>query len=71
MTTNFIVLVEDNNVEWALKKLKRLYMLTGLSKEMKRRSYYEKPSVKKRRKQKVARAKALKATNRRVYADTR
>ncbi len=53
--------VHDNNVERALKTLKRLMQKEGFYKEMKKRSFYEKPSEKKKRKQKEARKKMLKA----------
>ncbi len=38
------VLVRDNNVDQALKILKKKLQREGLFREMKRRSYYEKPS---------------------------
>src|ERR1700742_2217076 len=38
------VLVRDNNVEQALKALKKKMQREGLFREMKRRSFYEKPS---------------------------
>ena len=38
------VQVRDNNVEQALKVLKRLMQRDGTFREMKRRQYYEKPS---------------------------
>lgn len=42
----------DNNIEKALKILKRKLIKEGLFKELKMRRYYEKPSEKKKRKQK-------------------
>ena len=37
--------VRGNNVEWALKKLKRMVKDSGQILELKRRTYYEKPSA--------------------------
>ena len=42
--------VRNNNVEWALKKLKRMVKESGQILELKKRTYYEKPSKKKREK---------------------
>ena len=42
--------VKFNNVEWALKKLKRMVKDSGQILELKRRSYYEKPSAVRREK---------------------
>ena len=42
--------VRNNNVEWALKKLKRMVKDSGQILELKRRTYYEKPSAVKREK---------------------
>ena len=46
--------VHNNNVDRALRTLKRLMQKEGFYKEMKKRSFYEKPSEKKKRKQKEA-----------------
>jgi small subunit ribosomal protein S21 len=56
--------VFDNQIEPALKTLKREMLKGGVFKEMKRRAYYEKPSVKRKRKQAEARKKRLKAARR-------
>jgi len=56
-----LIKVYDNQIEKALKALKRQLAKEGLLKELKRRSFYEKPSVKSKRKQKEARKKRLKA----------
>jgi len=61
------VLVRDNNVEQALKVLKKKMQREGMFREMKRASFYEKPSEKKtrekseaiRRARKLARKKAI------------
>ena len=42
--------VKYNNVEWALKKLKRMVKDSGQILELKKRSYYKKPSAEKREK---------------------
>ncbi len=51
------VTVYQNQVEKALKVLKRQMTKEGLLKELKRRRFYEKPSVKKKRKAKEAKKK--------------
>jgi small subunit ribosomal protein S21 len=56
--------VVDNQIEPALKALKREMLKGGVFKEMKRRAYYEKPSVKRKRKQAEARKKRRKAARR-------
>lgn len=43
------VIVRDNNVEQALRALKKKMQREGLFREMKLRRHYEKPSVKKAR----------------------
>ena len=43
--------VRDNQIEPALKALKKLMVKTGLFPEMKRREHYEKPSVKRKQAQ--------------------
>jgi small subunit ribosomal protein S21 len=58
------VKVFDNQIEQALKVLKREMLKGGLFKEMKKRAYYEKPSVKRKRKQAEARKKRMKALRR-------
>jgi ribosomal protein S21 len=60
MASNLIVGVYDNNVEWALKKLKKACLLTGLLKEMKAHESYMKPSVSRRLKSTIARRKERK-----------
>ena len=53
--------VHGNDVEKALKSLKRQLQKEGLFREIKQRSYYEKPSVKEKRKRREALRKRLKA----------
>ncbi|MGB9716640.1 MAG: 30S ribosomal protein S21 [Thermodesulfovibrionales bacterium] len=54
------VKVHDNDVERALRTLKRQLQREGLFKEIKKTSFYEKPSEKKKRKQREARKKRTK-----------
>ena len=42
--------VRNNNVEFALKKMKRMVKNSGMMLELKKRSYYKKPSEEKREK---------------------
>ena len=42
--------VRGNNVEWALKKLKRMVKDSGQILELKKREYYKKPSAERREK---------------------
>ncbi len=53
--------VYSNDIERALKSLKRELQKEGLFKEIKQRSYYEKPSEKEKRKQREAIKKRKKA----------
>ena len=45
--------VKDNNVEKALSLFKRKVKNSGLLKELRDREYYEKPSIKRRRRKKL------------------
>jgi len=56
--------VFDNQIEPALKALKKQMLVAGVFKEMKRRAHYEKPSVKRKRKQAEAQKKRRKALKR-------
>jgi len=42
--------VKHNNVEWALKKLKRMVKDSGMILELKKKSFYKKKSAEKREK---------------------
>jgi small subunit ribosomal protein S21 len=53
--------VYGNDIEKAIKALKRQLQKDGLFKELKNRSFYEKPSEKEKRKQREARKKRMKA----------
>jgi small subunit ribosomal protein S21 len=52
--------VNGNDVERALKTLKRVLQKDGLFREIKNRSFYEKPSEKEKRKQREARKRRRK-----------
>jgi len=54
-----VKLGENDRLDWALKQFRRKMIRSGLFKDMKRRRFYEKPSVAKRRK--AAAAKRRKA----------
>ncbi|HAK60014.1 MAG TPA: 30S ribosomal protein S21 [Nitrospiraceae bacterium] len=53
--------VERNDIEKAIRLLKRKIQRDGLLRELKNRRFYEKPSLKKKRKQREARKKKLKS----------
>lgn len=53
--------VHGNDIEGALRALKRQLQKDGLFREIKKRSFYEKPSEKEKRKQRDARKKRMKA----------
>jgi small subunit ribosomal protein S21 len=61
--------VFDNQIEAALKALKKQMQKDGSFQEMKRRAFYEKPSVKRKRKQAQARRKRRKAMRRQQATD--
>ena len=46
------VKVRNNNVEKAIRQLKKKAMKEGILKEVKMRQYYEKPTLKRQRKEK-------------------
>jgi small subunit ribosomal protein S21 len=55
------IIVHGNDIEKALRELKRTIQRDGILKEIKKRRYYEKPSVKKKRKQMEAERRRRKA----------
>ena len=59
------VRVLNNNVEKALSVLKKAIQNDGILEDVRRRQYYEKPSVKKRRKKLEAKRRLLKKLTRR------
>ncbi len=52
---------DDESFEKALKKFKKICEKEGILTEFKRREFYEKPSVKRKRKQRAARKRLIKA----------
>ncbi len=52
------------DIEHAIRLLKKKLQMDGIKKELKRREYYEKPSVKRRRKQAEAKRKLRKFMHR-------
>lgn len=63
------ILVRDNNVDQALRVLKKKLQREGLYREMKRRSAYEKPSEKRARERAAAVSRARKADRKRAERD--
>jgi small subunit ribosomal protein S21 len=61
--------VFDNQIEAALKTLKKQLLKDGVFQEMKRRAHYEKPSVKRKRKQAMARKRRRRAQRRSTPVD--
>jgi len=59
------ITVKDNNVEQALRSLKKRMQREGLYREMKLRKYYEKPSLRKAREKEesIRRLRKLKRRN--------
>ncbi|RMA97024.1 30S ribosomal protein S21 [Hydrogenothermus marinus] len=51
----------DESIDKALKRFKKICEKEGIITEMKRREFYEKPSVKRKRKQRAARKRLIKA----------
>jgi len=56
--------VAGNEIEPALKALKKQMLKDGIFQEMKRRAFYEKPSVKRKRKWAQARKRRMRALKR-------
>lgn len=63
--------VNGNDIERALKILKRELQKEGLFKEIKQRSSYEKPSEKEKRKQREAREKRMRSLRFKRYIKVR
>jgi small subunit ribosomal protein S21 len=55
-----IKLKRNENIDRALKRLKRIMDKDGILRELKERNYYEKPSVKKKKKKDRAKARRKK-----------
>ena len=56
-----VIVREDESFEKALKRFRKICEKEGIITEMKRREFYEKPSVKRKRKQRAARKRLIKA----------
>jgi small subunit ribosomal protein S21 len=70
MIANATILMErHSHLDAALKKLKNLLDKNGTFHEMHRRSYYEKPSERRRRKSAMARKKAAQQEKKRHLAN--
>ena len=63
------VVVRDNNVDQALRALKKKLQREGVYREMKMRRFYEKPSEKKAREQAAAVRRARKLERKRMERD--
>jgi small subunit ribosomal protein S21 len=64
-----LVQVRDNNVDQALKALKKKMQREGIFREMKLRNYYEKPSEKRVREQAEAVRRARKLARKRAQRE--
>jgi small subunit ribosomal protein S21 len=64
------VLVRDNNVDQALKALKKKMQREGIFREMKLRNYYEKPSEKRARESAEAVRRARKLARKKLQRET-
>ncbi len=60
--------VNDRNLEKALRLLKRKMQTDGLFRELKNRRFYEKPSLRKKRKRREAQKRKLKSLRSRGQA---
>ena len=63
------VVVRDNNVDQALRALKKKMQREGIFREMKLRNYYEKPSEKKARQKAEAVRRARKLARKRAQRE--
>lgn len=57
-----IVLNDNDNFDFALRKFKKIVEKAGILSELKKRQHYEKPSVQKKKKEAAARKRAIKKT---------
>jgi small subunit ribosomal protein S21 len=64
-----LITVRDNNVDQALRALKKKLQREGLYREMKLRAHYEKPSEKRARRHAAAVSRARKADRKRQEGD--
>ncbi|MDP2576270.1 MAG: 30S ribosomal protein S21 [Gemmatimonadota bacterium] len=56
-----VIISEQDDLERALRRLRRKMVRSGLMRDMKKHRYYEKPSVVKRKKQKAAQRRRARA----------
>ncbi|MGH6763528.1 MAG: 30S ribosomal protein S21 [Phyllobacterium sp.] len=63
------ILVRDNNVEQALRVLKKKMQREGMFREMRMHEHYEKPSVKRAREKAEAISRARKLARKRAQRD--
>ncbi|MAS42508.1 MAG: 30S ribosomal protein S21 [Rhodobacteraceae bacterium] len=63
------VMVRDNNVDQALRALKKKMQREGVFREMKLRQHYEKPSVKRAREQAEAIRRARKLARKKLQRE--
>jgi small subunit ribosomal protein S21 len=68
-STRLQVLVRDNNVDQALKALKKKMQREGIFREMKLRNYFEKPSERKAREKAEAVRRARKLARKRAQRE--
>lgn len=64
-----LITVGDNNVDQALRALKKTMQREGIYREMRLRKHYEKPSVKRARERAAAISRARKADRKRAERD--
>ena len=64
-----LITVGDNNVDQALRALKKKMQREGIYREMRLRKHYEKPSVKRARERAAAISRARKADRKRAERD--
>lgn len=65
-----LITVRDNNVDQALRALKKKLQREGVLREMKQRRHYEKPSEKRARQHAAAVSRARKADRKRRERDS-
>jgi len=63
------IIVRDNNIDQALRALKKKLQREGVYREMKLRQHYEKPSEKRARERAAAIGRARKADRKRAERD--
>lgn len=68
--TRMQIIVRDNNVDQALRALKKKLQREGAYREMKLRRHYEKPSEKRARERAAAESRARKADRKRAERDS-